>query len=468
MKLNLMYPPLFIIFLLLFSCNSNQNENKASEQLKSQQERENFTYNEQETLISQVDIVRLADKKIIPSKSQSNSIALSNESFSTLYKPSQIFYITSKNDTTIICAEGTKIYIMPNSFETVNGRTFDFDSLRIEVQEYYKMSDIILARLSTISEDGILETGGMLNIKAYSGVEECQLKNESTIEISFPRNKEKEGMQLYTGNVDANGQMNWDLQSDRFNQNFGYSYSFYDLVDSAYFENNYSKFFTQKTICTGQIMVAIKLNKDGKLSDFRIYKGLNKVCDEEVLNFFKSVPAVKKEKMKTNKLNLYYIIPLELENMSSENNFNSLEERKINLTDSNIDQTSLQDIGYYVFQSSSLGWINCDRLWKDISQPKVNFTMDLGESENINLNIVFHRYKSLYSAFKKLNTNYRFDKLPEGEKVTIVAIKRIDGKSYLAMKDATITNEVVRGFAFREVTMETLKKEIDQLNSLSE
>src|SRR5436189_246017 len=73
------------------------------------------------------------------------------------------------------------------------------DKIIISVKEYYKISDIILGKLSTTSNGNLLETGGMLNILATSNQEKCNLKKGKTIEIEFPRKVEKEGMQLYTG-----------------------------------------------------------------------------------------------------------------------------------------------------------------------------------------------------------------------------------------------------------------------------
>jgi hypothetical protein len=82
------------------------------------------------------------------------------------------------------------------------------------VTEYYKLSDILLANLSTVSNGKHLETGGMLFIEAKKGAIELELKDNKPIDISFPTKNKKQGMQLFSGEwKDKN--MNWTLQGDQ-------------------------------------------------------------------------------------------------------------------------------------------------------------------------------------------------------------------------------------------------------------
>ncbi|MFV0591915.1 MAG: hypothetical protein ACK5M7_11070 [Draconibacterium sp.] len=81
-------------------------------------------------------------------------------------KKPQVFIINADKDTTLICEEGTSIEIKAHSFVTENSGNKIVGEVRINVQEYYKTPDIVLAGLSTTSGDNLLETGGMLHVEA--------------------------------------------------------------------------------------------------------------------------------------------------------------------------------------------------------------------------------------------------------------------------------------------------------------
>ena len=125
-------------------------------------------------------------------------------------KSPQKLKINTEKDTVVVCKEGTKLVIKANSFidskdNLING------TIDLNVTEYYKLSDMLLANLSTTSNGKQLETGGMLHLEAFSGSEPLKLK--SSIEISFPTKHKKENMQLFSG-VWKNGNVNWNLQEE--------------------------------------------------------------------------------------------------------------------------------------------------------------------------------------------------------------------------------------------------------------
>ncbi|MFD2916899.1 energy transducer TonB [Psychroserpens luteus] len=135
--------------------------------------------------------------------------------------PQTISFNTQK-DTTITCKEGTVLKITKGSFinpktgKTVTGK------VDIKVTEYYKLSDILLANLSTVSNDRQLETGGMLYIEATQGDIKLELKDDKSIDISFPTKNKKTGMQLFSGEwKDEN--INWKLQTDDVLENLDIS-----------------------------------------------------------------------------------------------------------------------------------------------------------------------------------------------------------------------------------------------------
>jgi len=133
---------------------------------------------------------------------------------SDIKKRAQTIRFHAQNDTTIRCKEGTVLKIEKGSF--INPKTGQVVTgiVDLKVTEYYKLSDILLANLSTVSNGKQLETGGMLHIEATQNATDLKLKADKAIEISFPTQHIKDGMQSFSGEwKDEN--INWRLQNNQ-------------------------------------------------------------------------------------------------------------------------------------------------------------------------------------------------------------------------------------------------------------
>jgi hypothetical protein len=91
-------------------------------------------------------------------------------------KSPQKLKINTEKDTVVVCKEGTKLVIKANSFidskdNLING------TIDLNVTEYYKLSEMLLANLSTTSNGKQLETGGMLYVEAFRGDELLKLNS---------------------------------------------------------------------------------------------------------------------------------------------------------------------------------------------------------------------------------------------------------------------------------------------------
>ena len=103
--------------------------------------------------------------------------------FKPRYKTPQVFVINTTRDTILTCFEGTQISIKASSFiEEATGKG-PTGPVSFSVEEYYKISDMLRANLSTSSNGKLLETGGMLNLGATANGQKLKLKKEAPIEI---------------------------------------------------------------------------------------------------------------------------------------------------------------------------------------------------------------------------------------------------------------------------------------------
>lgn len=79
-------------------------------------------------------------------------------------------------------------------------------TVKLEIKEAYHISEMIRAGLTTRSNGQLLSSGGMIYINAAEG---SSVKIAQPLQVSIPSNFINNDMQLFKGEVDASGNMNW-------------------------------------------------------------------------------------------------------------------------------------------------------------------------------------------------------------------------------------------------------------------
>ncbi len=121
---------------------------------------------------------------------------------------SQLFRINPDRDTIIETQQGIVIAIPAASFEhpTGEGITGNFD---LEVKEAMTAAEIMKAGLSTLSNERLLETGGMFYINARQGNENLLVNRNKPLNVNVPMNNDKNDMMLFKGERRADGSIKW-------------------------------------------------------------------------------------------------------------------------------------------------------------------------------------------------------------------------------------------------------------------
>jgi len=125
----------------------------------------------------------------------------SNNLLQTENLPTQIFKIDPKKDTTFKTQNGAIIRIPKGALQADGGSI-----IQLEIREAYNISQMIHAGLLTQSNGQPLSSGGMIYINAAG---ENNVRIAKPISIAIPTSSLDPKMQLYTGNVDADGKINW-------------------------------------------------------------------------------------------------------------------------------------------------------------------------------------------------------------------------------------------------------------------
>lgn len=268
-------------------------------------------------------------------------------------KAPQKFRIDAQKDTVLLCNEGTKLKIKANSFINNSGNIIK-GNIDLSVTEYYKLSDILLANLSTTSDGDQLETGGMLFVEAFNRNQPLNLN--LGIEISFPTKNKKDSMQLFSGER-INGNINWKLQDESVNQDLEIleiepiaeqtevPFSVIETPPIYPGCENLDKFISKK--CTSdaiskfvrskfntgvsdilgltgrqRVNVIFKINQKGKAIDIRA-RSTSKELEEEAIRVISLLPKMEAGKQRGKVVTVPYSLPIIFTVGGNVNNGNS-------------------------------------------------------------------------------------------------------------------------------------------------
>ncbi|MEO8147543.1 MAG: OmpA family protein [Bacteroidia bacterium] len=128
----------------------------------------------------------------------------------------EIFIVDASQPIDIKAKHGTRFTMNANCFMTESGKEFDIKKVRLEVREIKTVQNAIANNLLTQSSEGVLQSGGMFKIDAYSSNEKLKLKKGCSYGVAIANSSLVQGMNVYNaGNVN-NGLMQWQKTENVF------------------------------------------------------------------------------------------------------------------------------------------------------------------------------------------------------------------------------------------------------------
>ncbi len=132
-----------------------------------------------------------------------------NNVFNETNLPVSIFSIDANKDTFLTGKSGTRIHINKNSFVDKNGNTVN-GAVSIELKEAISRADIVLGKMTTLSNGKILQSGGMIYLNATKDSENLSIASNCSLEVAIPTSNKKDSMQIYSGEYDIQTKkLNW-------------------------------------------------------------------------------------------------------------------------------------------------------------------------------------------------------------------------------------------------------------------
>lgn len=399
------------------------------------------------------------------------------ELFSYFDQPLQAYTINPLKDTVIIGEQGTIISILRNSFQYKDSQEPVTEEISIILKEYYKISDMLLANLSTMSNGEILETGGMIYLEVTANNEELELRPNASLELKFPTQNKKDDMLLWYGSWDESV-MNWELAEQEIDlSNKIYENSELDTHAEFpggavrmmnFFINNlrYPNEARERGI-QGTVFVEFIIDETGTIRDIEILRSVHPSLDNEAVRVIEIMPQWKPGTINGNPVSSKTAIPVRFVlNGGSTEDSAYAENFEKNVSDETIHDINIEDISYYIFSTQQLGWINVDKII-DNSNPRIDFTVDLRNNSNTTLKMILRDNNSILTDFGRERRKYVFHSVPINLNAKIVAIKYDKKQYYIATKDIQIRRNYSPKLEFQEVTMSKLKEIIEEINEYS-
>lgn len=432
----------------LINDSARQSELLAKEKLKEASEVEK-TLNQQKT----------TNNVIIPiTKGSTRKPALSNTSgngghYSSLenfYKrkalPYQLFTIASNRDTTITGAQGTKLVIKANSFVDAQDQSAT-GQITIKLKECYTVEDMLREGLTTMANNKILESGGMIYIEARAGDKQLKLKKFEEIEMynPIPEVMADTNMFVFYGKTNASGDINWTLDNT---SRIPYPIAtitggkYHDTASIAYFANHF-RFAKEKMIKT--------MNKKDSIPFTVSFNELMKPVGSSggAQDLLPGTPLCEFLKLCENN----YVPPIQGATRETPFQFKVLDEKshqtyfnefKAYKADTNLRKGNFKlnydstDVFYSrknaPFYIGTIGWVNCDKFnMETVDLNQIHFALNSAKDEDLKLVFYSGRRPSIIKAVKIGNT-WHFPNIPVNKKVTVTGSLLKNGEVYTASK----------------------------------
>ena len=390
--------------------------------------------------------------------------------------PLQKFCINPYRDTVIRCNRGTVMYIKAGSFVVSPG--CDSGCVSFHVREDFLYSDMIMDDLSTTSDGRILETQGMIYTEAVDcNGKKLDLQKGKDMVVFIPTDTINAGAKVFEGHRAGDSVMNWKADDDSKLSNFtlrelDLCMNWWCCCIKKNIDCQRCRFFFCRI---GRIGKAVKgvFNQEQRSRNREFRKCQKNLSvpppiDKAVIPSCQALEKLFKQYGVDNVDSLMKAInqPLldsfKLTTISQlRDTLRKIRTRKIEL-DYMKNKISFDDLQYYIYNVSGLGWRNIDCFAAFPSRKIVTVRINIEVQTNIDCKMVFKDRRVVLPPNRR-DGRYEFQGIPKGERAVIVAIKYENGQPLLAMKEIIISEDSY-DLDWKSLSLDQLKQELKKLD----
>lgn len=430
-------------------------------------------------------------------------------------------FVNNQEDATVYGKKGTALFFPAGTFVDGDGNDVA-GQVKIKLEECYDLSEILAAKLSTTSDGNLIETAGMINVKAFSGSSEVFLREGRSYELFFPKNgNENNDFRLFYGEWQKDGIINWnvaedDLIEDRYDavqleqtnlsaridssepavQNtsaqimFNQGQTCFINISESHFRRgtkisemdyfnwklasgeNLNQWFVSNFNPDPQMLnrfcdeglrsqITFKVNGSGDFMSYYISQESITDYDRLIANFLSTMPALDLSQLMPN-YNDDHACILTFSSRRGDQPEQFVAQFKRAHKDnpdkplSNVDMASLD---YFVFNSSQLGWINCDRFLE--TEENIEFVVNSSSGSDCSVSMVFSDINSVMKGVKR-NNDYVFSNVPKNRDVRIIGLDSRDGNALMCVNTTNTGKRSANLTTYKPVSIIDLESEFSQ------
>jgi hypothetical protein len=332
----------------------------------------------------------------------------SYEHFLNTIKPQkEVFEIPSNSDITLEGKKGTVISFPKNAFVSADGRAIE-GNVKIELTEFYSITDFFSDKLSTTSNGNLLTSGGMVYLKVMKDTTEITLKKGVDIEIAFPKAYEKRYYTFY-GERLADGSINWQSDKRQLAENREQP----EDLGATFSDDGSELIVTDERTANER---NAKLQYDRISGGFKI---LNEKEKKEMQKYFDEQERIEKERAKY----------------------------------------------YNILRSSRLHYINCDEYNRDPSATVINYTVEIENPEMVCMRatLIFKNTNGMLEMLKPAERLCNLTaRVPLNEPVSLLVVGLDRDKLFIYHKRVKLEENKTEKITLTEGTCEELSNILKQ------
>ncbi len=390
----------------------------------------------------------------------------------------QHFEIASDEEGLLLCEQGSVVKFGPDIFVYSDDKQPVKGIISLEVSEFLTLQDFIFAGLATVSKDDLIESGGMLYIEASAGGRSVEIADGEYYTMEIPSPDNKEGMELFYAEEGSNG-TKWVPVNDKgrflYEDVGGMFGTFWcNPQERTEFPGGVSKLYAylhdevkfpegfENTKLQATSYINFTLDNTGKISNVHTPKQISTYADNQVIAAFKKMPEWEVQNMRKTKKKMMVPVKLDLvrdpsqvpvkwvvESIEPAKRFNA-----VFMTDR------------YLLPVTRTGWLNCDRELP-FAQDRTNLFVKIDSMSDATVRIVFQDINSVMIGFRYTG-GFSFDRVPLGEKITIIAVRQKNGNLEMALKDTVITGGTIDDLVFYPTDPDAMKKTFSEIGQQQE
>jgi hypothetical protein len=422
----------------------------------------------------------------------------------------QEFKIDNSKSNTLVGDKGAIFIIPKNSITNQNGNRVNGE-ITIELKENFTIQDFITSNLQTIHNDQILESKGMIYFSAKDeNGNELKIADNTSIRIQIPQKDLDNDPDIFLGTRDENGLMNWQqkeeptkslvpypikfISKNQFptecadfygittdtikNKYFNYYGNLYDFENTLLATNEFK--YRYQSSCWDKVVKIYIDNLDKNLweIDEMVVDFFIKDSTERVEYYLNNIPPGVNGKSRTKEQEEAQEWLLNNAKESGHRSiewFKKLARQKLTKVDTTklIDTSKLGDLNTAMisYDAMKFGWVNVDFFYEDPKAIPVKLIAKTNQKAPL-INLIINGRNVILSGSEHSTNEYWFtknedgyNKLPKGEKATIIAIGLSETELQFGEKEIVIGENEIEDIKMTAISGNELKIKLEKYGS---